>query len=137
MNRIIIAGQANRNGRLKDPSMTSRGVGRTEENKGEEGGGKAGRHLAIWSPMPLVAPVTTMETPSSGGSSSGLARWLAAMRWKRNSPTTAIQPRPHSSHPSASRFSLRGSAPSPPPDEVPAFPLPLPSAAEEEAEWSL
>jgi hypothetical protein len=62
--------------------------------------------------------VTMMETPSRGGSSSRLARWLAAMRWKKNSPTMASQPRPHSIHPSSSLFPLPS-----PPEEGPALPL--------------
>jgi hypothetical protein len=90
-----------------------------KEREREQCGERRGRAgLAIWRPMPLVAPVTIMETPSSGGSSSGLVRWVAAMRWKKNSPTMASQPRPHSIHPSASLFPL-----SSPPEEEPASPL--------------
>jgi hypothetical protein len=89
-----------------------------KERERERCGERRRTGLAIWRPMPLVAPVTIMETPSSGGSWSGLVRWLAAMRWKKNSPTMASQPRPHSIHPSSSLFPL-----SSPPEGEPASPL--------------
>lgn len=81
--------------------------------------------LAISRPIPLVAPVTMQVMPSRWGRDRGFSRWLAAILWKRNSPTIPHHPLAHSIQPKSSFF-LR-----PPP-----FLSPSPEEEEEDGEAS-